>query len=102
MAYVIGPTCIDEKDLTCVGECPVDCIYGEVGDRMLFIDPKQCIDCDACVHVCPVDAIAHEDAVPTEWSEFTTLNAQYFVDRPAVRSRIDVIADQLDAEPDGV
>ncbi|RFT23662.1 ferredoxin, partial [Bifidobacteriaceae bacterium GH022] len=27
-------------------ECPVDCIYE--GDRTLYINPNECVDCGAC------------------------------------------------------
>jgi NAD-dependent dihydropyrimidine dehydrogenase PreA subunit len=45
MTYIIGEPCIDIKDLSCVDVCPVDCIHE--GDRMLVIDPEECIDCFA-------------------------------------------------------
>jgi len=32
--------------------------------EQLYIDPEKCIDCDACVEACPVDAITSEDQVP--------------------------------------
>jgi NAD-dependent dihydropyrimidine dehydrogenase PreA subunit len=59
MTYVIGLTCVDLKDKTCIEECPVDCIYE--GERMLYIHPDECVDCGACEPVCPVEAIAYED-----------------------------------------
>ncbi len=59
MTYVIGLTCVDLKDKTCIEECPVDCIYE--GERMLYIHPEECVDCGACEPVCPVEAIAYED-----------------------------------------
>ena len=59
MTYVIGLTCVDLKDKTCIEECPVDCIYE--GDRMLYIHPDECVDCGACEPVCPVEAIVYED-----------------------------------------
>src|ERR1700691_864345 len=63
MTYVIAEPCIGTKDTACVDACPVDCIhpkkdeakYGETDQ--LFIDPVECIDCGACVPVCPVSAI---------------------------------------------
>jgi NAD-dependent dihydropyrimidine dehydrogenase PreA subunit len=55
MAYVITDGCVDIKDLTCITECPVDCIYE--GPRSLYINPEECIDCGACEVVCPVNAI---------------------------------------------
>ena len=35
--------------------CPVECFYQD--DTMLYIDPADCIDCEACVPECPVEAI---------------------------------------------
>jgi ferredoxin len=76
MAYVIAEPCIDVKDKACVDECPVDCIYE--GPRMLYIHPDECVDCDACVPVCPVTAIFPEDDLPSEWKQFTAVNAEWF------------------------
>ena len=45
MTYIIAEPCIDIKDLSCVDVCPVDCIH--VYERILVIDPEECIDCFA-------------------------------------------------------
>ena len=45
MTYIIAEPCIDIKDLSCVDVCPVDCIH--VFERILIIDPEECIDCFA-------------------------------------------------------
>jgi len=76
MAYVIAEPCIDVKDKACVDECPVDCIYE--GPRMLYIQPDECVDCDACVPVCPVTAIFTEDDIPADWKQFQAINAEWF------------------------
>ncbi|MFA9444339.1 ferredoxin [Egicoccus sp. AB-alg6-2] len=76
MTYVIAEPCMDVKDTACVQECPVDCIYE--GDRMLYIHPTECIDCGACEPACPVEAIFYADDVPSEWQQFTPINAEYF------------------------
>lgn len=55
MTYIIAEPCVDIKDKSCIEECPVDCIYE--GDRMLYIQPDECVDCGACEPVCPVEAI---------------------------------------------
>src|SRR6266545_4023581 len=62
MTYVIAEPCIDVKDKSCIEECPVDCIYE--GDRMLYIQPDECVDCGACEPVCPVEAIFYEGDDP--------------------------------------
>ena len=84
MTYVIAEPCIGTKDNSCVEVCPVDCIHptpdeaGHDAAEMLFIDPDECIDCDACVEACPVDAIFAEDQVPAEWANYKELNADYY------------------------
>ena len=57
MPYVITDACLDIMDRSCVDQCPVDCI--EQGERMLYINPDECIDCGACEPVCPQEAIYH-------------------------------------------
>src|SRR3954465_12889983 len=84
MAYVITGPCIGTKDNSCVEVCPVDCIHPTPDEpdydkvEMLYIDPEECIDCDACVEACPVDACFAEDQVPDEWNKFVQINADYF------------------------
>jgi ferredoxin len=84
MAYVIAEPCIGTKDNSCVEVCPVDCIHPTPDEpdydavEMLYIDPEECIDCDACVEACPVDACFAEDQVPDEWQKYIEVNAQYY------------------------
>jgi NAD-dependent dihydropyrimidine dehydrogenase PreA subunit len=78
MPYVITEPCVGVKDKSCVAVCPVDCIHGGDGDKQLFIDPAECIDCGLCEPECPVDAIFMEDEVPDPWKNFIQLNADYF------------------------
>ena len=73
MTYVIGDSCIRCKYTDCVEVCPVDCFHE--GPNFLVIDPEECIDCEACVPECPVEAIFHEDNVPEEWKSYIELNA---------------------------
>lgn len=49
---------------------------------MLYIDPATCVDCGACVAVCPVNAIYHEDDLPESQERFKTINADYFATAP--------------------
>jgi NAD-dependent dihydropyrimidine dehydrogenase PreA subunit len=84
MAYVIAEPCIDTKDNSCVEVCPVDCIHPTPDEpdydnvKQLFIDPEECIDCDACVEACPVDACFAEDQLPDEWQQYIQVNADYY------------------------
>lgn len=86
MTYVIAEPCIDVKDRACVDVCPVDCIH-EV-DRILVIDPDECIDCGACEPECPVEAIFPEDALPQKWEEFTAINAAWLDGADAVNALV--------------
>ncbi|MBU6242942.1 MAG: ferredoxin family protein [Acidobacteria bacterium] len=76
MTYIIAEPCVDIKDKSCIEECPVDCIYE--GDRMLYIQPDECVDCGACEPVCPVEAIFYEDDVPEKWKDFHKANVEFF------------------------
>ncbi|HEX2892497.1 MAG TPA: ferredoxin [Marmoricola sp.] len=78
MTYVIGAPCIDVKDKACVDECPVDCIYE--GERSLYIQPDECVDCGACEPVCPVEAIYYEDDLPEDLVPFKDDNARFFAE----------------------
>ena len=78
MPYVIGSECIDTTDMSCVEECPVDCIYE--GDRKLYINPKECIDCGACEPVCPVEAIAQDRRVSEENEPHIADNRRFFIE----------------------
>ena len=90
MTYVIAEPCVDVKNKSCVDVCPVTCIYieDETADRLLYINPDECIDCGACEPECPVDAIFELSALPADQSEYADLNAKWFEDKEAVRTRI--------------
>jgi ferredoxin len=72
MTYIIAEPCIDIKDRSCIDVCPVDCIHE--AERVLVIDPEECIDCGACEPECPVEAIFPEDALPEKWAPFIKIN----------------------------
>jgi NAD-dependent dihydropyrimidine dehydrogenase PreA subunit len=92
MTYVITTPCIDVQDQACVEVCPVDCIHFDEGDdRMLFINPDECIDCGACEPACPVTAIFAEDDVPSDQAEFKALNVDWYNDKAAVRAKVNAL-----------
>ncbi|MEQ3549449.1 ferredoxin [Pseudonocardia nematodicida] len=76
MTYVITGDCVDIMDRSCVAVCPVDCIY--TGDRKLYINPAECIECGACETECPVESIALEADVEPGDQVHITDNAAFF------------------------
>jgi ferredoxin len=74
MTLVVCEPCRDCKYTDCVVVCPCDCFYQD--EAQLYIDPGECIDCDACVPECPVEAIFPESQVPAAWVQFIQLNAE--------------------------
>ena len=95
MAFIIAEPCVGTCDTACVDVCPVDCIHGPIDKdglgaevpgldtsdgKQLYIDPEECIDCGACEPECPVEAIFEEDMLPTEWTKYIDINANFFQD----------------------
>ncbi len=74
MAHIVAEPCFNCKYTDCVVVCPVECFYE--GESMLFIHPDECIDCEACVPECPVEAIFHEDNLPEQWKDYVALNKE--------------------------
>jgi NAD-dependent dihydropyrimidine dehydrogenase PreA subunit len=79
MSLIIGKSCVECVDTSCVTVCPVDCINGplyiyqlgeevrtmtpaELKGKQLYIDPSMCINCGACIPECPVDAIYRDES----------------------------------------
>ncbi len=84
MSFVITQACIGTKATECEKVCPVDCIHPKEGEahfddvEQLYIDPQTCINCGACMAVCPVRAVYPEEDVPGPFQLFTDKNLDYF------------------------
>ena len=74
MAHIVTAPCNDCKYTDCCVVCPVECFYQD--EMMLYIDPVDCIDCEACVPECPVEAIFSEANTPAQWTSYVQLNAE--------------------------
>jgi len=82
MAYVITDTCT--KDEHCIETCPVNCIHPTKDEpnfetaTQLYVNPVECIDCGACVPVCPTTSIFVVEELPEELKSFIEKNAAYY------------------------
>src|SRR5438128_107866 len=73
MAHIVTSKCVGCKFTDCVEVCPVACFY-EL-ENQVVIHPEDCIDCMACVDVCPVHAIYAEADLPPEFTKDVEFNA---------------------------
>ena len=74
MTMVVTEPCVGCKHKDCVAVCPCDSFHE--GEKMLYINPEHCIDCEACIPECPVEAIFHDSAVPPDMHLFIHLNVE--------------------------
>ena len=91
MTHVVAEPCSGCKYTDCVAVCPVDCFYED--EKMLYIHPDECIDCEACVPECPVEAIFHEDNLPEEGANYLELNAEKCEECPNITEQKTPLAD---------
>ena len=72
MTYVVTESCIDFRDTSCVVVCPVQAFKKK--KKMVYIDPDICIDCNACISECPVDAIFPDHELSGEELKWISIN----------------------------
>jgi ferredoxin len=85
MTHVVTERCYRCRFTNCVVVCPAPCFHD--GQRMLYIHPDECIDCEACVPECPAAAIFREDKLAEADRPFRDLNAAMAYQTPPVRAR---------------
>ena len=85
MTYVVCEPCVNCRYTDCVVVCPVEAFH--LDDNAVWINPETCIDCDACVPECPVEAIFPEAALPDHFAEWLELNRQA-ADYPVLSGKI--------------
>ncbi|HQU81662.1 MAG TPA: ferredoxin family protein [Pyrinomonadaceae bacterium] len=74
MAYIVTEPCVDCKYTDCAAVCPVEAFH-ELPDKLL-INPDTCIDCDACLPECPVEAIFSDMSIPEEYMNWLEINQE--------------------------
>ena len=91
MAHVVCEPCDNCKYTDCVVVCPSESFHED--DKMVYINPDDCIDCEACVPECPVEAIFQEDDVPDQWQSFIELNAEKSQDLDKITEKKEPLCD---------
>jgi ferredoxin len=85
MTHVVTENCDQCRFTECVTVCPVACFHGD--QTHLYIDPDVCIDCGACVSVCPVKAILDSIDLEPAREEWIAVNRERAKSLPVVRDK---------------
>lgn len=85
MPHVVTQPCFGCKHTECVAVCPCDCFYE--GEKMLYINPDDCIDCYACAAACPTGAIMEDTEVPDDQLPFIALNEEMWQVCPSITEK---------------
>lgn len=85
MPAVVTENCSGCRFTECVTVCPVACFHGD--ENMLYVDDTVCIDCCACVPMCPVQAIYMEYDLPAELAEWAAINRERALTLPLVTEK---------------
>ena len=86
MTYVVAEPCVNCRYTDCAIPCPVEAFH--LDDDMLVINPETCIDCDACVPECPVEAIFADTSVPEQHAHWTQINIDEAPKYPVISQKI--------------
>jgi len=89
VTYIVTAHCVDCKYTDCVTVCPVDAFHA--GPRMVYINPDTCVNCDACVPSCPVEAIFSEDNLPESMKPYLEINAEGAKAHPVLNEKQDAL-----------
>jgi ferredoxin len=82
MTVVVTDNCRLCRFTECVDVCPAACFH--IDDKMVYVDPEECIDCLACIVVCPVKAIYKENELPESLQEWAQLNRERAAALPVI------------------
>ena len=85
MTHVVTENCDQCRFTECVTVCPVACFHGD--QSHLYIDPDVCIDCGACVPVCPVKAILDSFDLEPAREQWIEVNRERAKALPVIRDK---------------
>lgn len=94
MTTVVTDNCRKCRFTECVTVCPVECFH--LDDEMLYIDPRVCIDCSACVPQCPVQAIFEEHDLPADQHHWIGINAERSAALPICAAQMEPLPGALE------
>lgn len=90
MPHIVTDNCQGCRFTDCVSHCPVECFHADA-DR-LYIDPNVCVDCGACIPVCPVRAIYDVIDMPDAFAPWIAINATRSAALPVIPARQEPLA----------
>jgi len=85
MTIVVTDNCRLCRFTECISVCPVACFHGD--DSMVYIDNDVCIDCMACIPVCPVKAIVAAEDLTEEQQHWVAENAEKSRQLPVISEK---------------
>lgn len=85
MTTIVTDKCDGCRFTDCVTVCPVACFHGD--DRMLYIDNVVCIQCGACIAICPLHAIYADEDIPEDQQHWIEINAERCATLPLVSEK---------------
>ena len=91
MTIVVTDNCQLCRFTECLSVCPVACFHGDA--EMIYIDNDVCIDCRACIPVCPVKAILAEEDLPDDKKHWVEVNAEKSRILPVISEKQNSITD---------
>lgn len=64
----------------------MDCIHSDDDSPQMYINPDECICCNACANECPVGAIFQDNDLPEKWAHYAQINADFYEGKPSPAS----------------
>lgn len=90
MPHVVTENCEGCRFTDCIEVCPVECFHAD--EQRTYIDPEVCIDCSACIPVCPVRAIYDVIDLPDDKQLWIAINEERARNLPLITGKQEPLA----------